>query len=104
MTTVKTYLVRKPSDLDEVIDMTRQYGTQKSEEVIIIKTIALDEQTYKNVSEHPLLDREFLAGKGGYNEDGQRTVVRLTCKGKKDLLVDPSGSAYCRYLGIEVAD
>ena len=104
MPTVKTYLVRKPSDLEEVIQMTYLYGQQNSEPVIITETIALDEQTYKNVCEHPLLDREFLAGKGGYNEDGQRTVVRLTCNGKKDLLVDPSGSAYCRYLGIKVAD
>lgn len=48
-----------------------------------------------------MVDRDFLAGKGGYNEAEQRTVIKLTCKGKKALLVDPSGSAYCRYLGIE---
>ncbi len=101
MTTVTTYMVRKPTDLDEVIQMTRKYSQQESETVVIAETITLDEQTYKAVSEHPLVDRDFLAGKGGYNEAEQRTVVKLTCKGKKSLLVDPSGFAYCRYLGIE---
>ena len=101
MKTVTTYMVRKPSNLEEVIQMTRKYGKEESETVLITETIALDEQTYKAVSEHPMVDRDFLAGKGGYNEAEQRTVIKLTCKGKKVLLVDPSGSAYFRYLGIE---
>ncbi len=101
MTTITTYMVRKPTDLDEVIQMTRKYGRQESETMVIAETIALDEQTYKAVADHPMVDRDFLAGKGGYNEAEQRTVIKLTCKGKKSLLVDPSGSAYCRYMGIE---
>ncbi len=101
MNTIKTYMVRKPTDLDEVIQMTWKYGRQESEKVVIVETIALDEQAYKAMAKHPMVDRDFLAGKGGYNEAEQRTVIKLTCKGKKRLLVDPSSSAYCRYLGIE---
>lgn len=102
MKTVKTYLVRKPSDLEDVIQMTRKYGSQDSETVVIAETIRLNEQTYKAVVEHPLLDRDFLAGKGGYNDDGMREVIALTCKGHKTLYADPSGSSYCRYLGVKV--
>lgn len=53
MTTVTTYMVRKPTDLDEVIEMTRKYGRQESETVVIAETIALDEQTYKAVGGPP---------------------------------------------------
>ena len=45
---------------------------------------------------------DFLVGKGGYDDDGMRQVIALTCKGHKTLYADPSGSAYCRYLGIKV--
>ncbi len=101
MKTVKTYLVRKPSDLEEVLILSKKYKADATE-VKVAETIRLNEQTYKAVVEHPLLDRDFLAGKGGYNDDGMREVIALTCKGHKTLYADPSGSSYCRYLGVKV--
>lgn len=100
MTTVKTYLVRKPSDLDEVISTTKSH-LNDMEDVVITETIELDPKAYKELTERPLRDYDFLKGKGGYNDEDQRTVVAITCKGKQTLLADPSGSAYCRYLGIK---
>lgn len=99
MNTVKTYLVRKPSDLDEVISTTKSH-LNDMEEVVITETVELDPQAYQELTDHPLRDHEFLKGKGGYNDDGQRTAVAITCKGKQTLIAEPSGSAYCRYLGI----
>ena len=43
----------------------------------------------------------FLSGKGGYDDTGHRKVVAIKCLGKPTLYVDPSGSSYCRYMGVE---
>ena len=101
MKTVKTYLVRKPSDMDEVLELTQRYGAEATE-VKVAETIHLDEETYKTVCDNPLMNFDFLVGKGGYDDDGMRQVIALTCKGYETLYADPSGSAYCRYLGIKV--
>lgn len=53
MTTVTTYMVRKPTDLNKVIQMSRKYGQLESETVVIAETIALDEPTYKAVTAPP---------------------------------------------------
>ena len=101
MKTLKTYLIRKPSDVEEVISMAKRYPS-RVEMVKVVETITLTETQYNSLSQKPLRDYDFLAGKGGYDNDGNRMVVELTCDGKQSLYVDPSGSAYCRYLGIEV--
>lgn len=103
MKTVKTYLVRKPSDLEEVETLTRIYSNEAKIAVIaeIAETIHLTPKQYKNLCNNPLRNYQFLEGKGGYEND-VRQVVELTCKGEKSLYADPSGSSYCRYLGIEV--
>lgn len=101
MKTVKTYLVRKPSDLDEVLSLTQKYGFEATE-VKVAETIKLDEKTYQNICNNPLADYNFLAGKGGYDDNEMRQVIALSCKGKQTLYADPSGSSYCRYLGIKV--
>ncbi len=102
METVKTYLVRKPSDIQEVLSMTVQHP-EYAELVQIIETLELSKEQYHAICKYPLRDYAFLKGKGGYI-DGWRTVVKLICKGKQDLFVDPSGSSYCRYLGVKVEE
>jgi hypothetical protein len=74
-----------------------------AELVQITETIELPKEQYKAICKYPLRDYDFLTGKGGY-DDGWRTVVELTCKGKQTLYTDPSGSSYCRYLGIKVGE
>lgn len=103
MKTVKTYMIRKPSDIDEILSLTQKYGFEATE-VKVAETINLDEKTYQNICDNPLADYDFLAGKGGYDDNGMRQVIALSCKGKQTLYADPSGSSYCRYLGIKIED
>ncbi len=106
MKTVKTYMLRKPSNIKEVLRKAKDYPPVY-EVAEIIETIALTPIQYETLCKHPLNDYDFLAGKGGYKVyDGieYRQVIELTCEGKQPLYTDPSGSSYCRYLGIKVED
>ena len=93
-------MVRKPSDIDEVIELCRRYAAQ-AEEVVIVETVNLPPVWYNAICQNPLDNYIFLSGKGGYDEN-HRQVVELKCAGKPSLYVDPSGSSYCRYMGIEL--
>lgn len=101
MKTVKIYMVRKPSDIDEVMELCRRYNNQ-AEEVTVAETVNLPPVWYDAVCRAPLGDYIFLSGKGGYDDENHRQVVALKCQGKPTLYVDPSGSSYCRYMGIEL--
>ena len=102
MKTVKTYMVRKPSDLDEVKSITR-VNSDRLETVVVVETIILSLAEYKKICRNPLSDYDFLEGKGGYcDEHDYRQVVELKAEGQPTLYADPSGSSYCRYLGLEI--
>ena len=101
MKTVKIYMVRKPSDIDEVKELCKRYAEQ-AEEVVIAETVNLPPVWYDAVCQNPLDDYIFLSGKGGYDDENHRQVVALQCPGRPTLYVDPSGSSYCRYMGIEL--
>ena len=102
MKTVKTYMVRKPSDLDKVKSITRA-NSDRLETVAVVETIILSLAEYKKVCRNPLNDYDFLKGKGGYcDEHDYRQVVELKAEGQPTLYADPSGSSYCRYLGVEI--
>lgn len=100
MKTVKIYMVRKPSDIDEVMELCQRYNVQ-AEEVMVAETVNLPPVRYNAVCRNPLDDYIFLSGKGGYDEN-HRQVVAIQCHGKPTLYVDPSGSSYCRYMGVEL--
>ena len=101
MKTVKIYMVRKPSDIDEVMELCQRYNVQ-AEEVMVAETVNLPPVRYNAVCRNPLDDYIFLSGKGGYDDENHRQVVALQCPGKPTLYVDPSGSSYCRYMGVEL--
>lgn len=101
MKTVKIYMVRKPSDIDEVKELCRRYNNQ-AEEVTVAETVELPEVWYNAVCQNPLNDYIFLSGKDGYDDENHRQVFALQCLDKPTLYVDPSGSSYCRYMGIEL--
>ena len=101
MKTVKIYMIRKPSDIDEVKELCQRYNNQ-AEEVTVAETVNLPPVWYDAVCQNPLNDYIFLSGKGGYNDENHRQVVALQCPGKPTPYVDPSGSSYCRYMGIEL--
>lgn len=110
MKTVKTYMVRKPSDIEEVLSVSQSIARDcpyRFEEVSISETINLSKADYQKICGQPLDDYEFLKGKGGWivlNDVEYRQVVELTCDGHLTLYADPSGSSYCRYLGIKLGD
>ena len=68
MKTVKTYMVRKPSDLDEVKSTTRA-NSDRLETVAVVETINLTPAEHKRVCKSPLNDYGFLKGKGGYCDE-----------------------------------
>lgn len=88
---------RKPSDIDEVKSLSQGEGRSWAK---ISEVIDLDEKQYNKLTKRPLDDYDFLKGKGGYDDDGNRSVVAVTSKGKPTLLIDPSGSSYARYMAI----
>ena len=91
MKTVKIYMVRKPSDIDEVMELCQRYNVQ-AEEVMVAETVNLPPVRYNAVCRNPLDDYIFLSGKGGYDDENHRQVVALQCVGRSTLYVDPSGS------------
>lgn len=101
MRTVKIYMVRKPSNINEVMELCQRY-VQQVEEAVVAETIELPEVWYNAVCRNPLDNYIFLSGKGGYDDENHRQVVALQCPGKPTLYVDPSGSSYCRYMGIKL--
>ena len=101
MKTVKIYMVQKPSDINEVKELCRRYNSQ-TEEVMVAETVNLPTVWYNAVCRNHLDDYIFLSGKGGYDNENHRQVVALKCQGKPTLYVDPSGSSYCRYMGVEL--
>ncbi len=71
MKTVKIYMVRKPSDIDEVMELCQRYNAQV-EEVVIAETVELPAVWYDAVCRAPLDDYIFLSGKGGYDNENHR--------------------------------
>ena len=100
METVKVYMVRKPSDFEEVKTLCKKY-VQEAEEVLIEETVNLPLVWYEALCQRPMDNYIFLSGKGGYDDTNQRKVVAIKCQDKPTLYVDPSGSSYCRYMGVE---
>ncbi len=78
MKTVKIYMVRKPSDIDEVMELCRRYNAQ-AEEVTVAETVNLPPVWYDAICRAPLDDYIFLSGKGGYDDENHRQVVALQC-------------------------
>lgn len=94
-------------DLSERLEMLKSldlylYYIAQAEEVSVMETINLTPEQYNAICSSPLDDYIFLSGKGGYDDGNHRQVVALKCAGKPTLYVDPSGSGYCRYMGVEL--
>ena len=62
MKTVKIYMVRKPSDIDEVKELCQRYNNQ-AEEVVIAETVNLPSVWYDAVCRAPLDDYIFYPAK-----------------------------------------
>lgn len=91
---------RKPVNLQEVLSVTPY--NNRPEPVVISETRELTTAEYDIFAGTLLQDRDWLAGKGGYHDQTTRRVVEVKAENRKTLYVDPSGSAYGRYVGIAV--
>ena len=91
---------RKPCDLDDVLHNTDPSAALEPIDIAWRK--ALTEAEYDVFANTLLQDRDWLAGKGGYPDQATRHVVEVKAENRKTLYVDPSGSAYGRYVGIAV--
>ena len=103
MKTAKVYMVRKHSDFEEVKTLCKKYA-HEAEEVLIEETVSLPQVWDEALCQRPLDNYIFLFSKGGYDDFGRRKVVAIKCLGKPTLYVEPSGSSYCRYMGVENYD
>lgn len=97
---LRVRFTRKPVDLEEVLAATPY--DERPEPVVISETRELTTAEYDIFAGTLLQDRDWLAGKGGYLDHATRHVVEVKAAKRKTLYVDPSGSAYCRYVGIAV--
>ncbi len=100
METVKTYLIRKPKNLEEVINMSKAHP-DRAECVKIIEKMEITREEYEKICNNPCAHNfDFLKDKGGYDNSNTRQVIALTCDNNRTLYTDPSGYSYCRYLGV----
>lgn len=88
---------RKPCDLDDVLHNTDPSAVLEPIDIAWRK--ALTEAEYDAFANTLLEDRDWLAGLGGHG-DGCRRVVAVSAPRRTTVFVDPSGSAYGRYVGI----
>ena len=97
---LRVRFTRKPVALQEVLAATPY--DEHPEPVVISETRELTTAEYDVFANTLLQDRDWLAGKGGYLDQTTRHVVEVKAENRKTLYVDPSGSAYGRYVGIAV--
>ena len=91
---------RKPCSIDEVLHNSDPSAPPESITIELRKELTAIE--YDVFAGTLLQDRDWLAGKGGYPDQATRHVVEVKAENRKTLYVDPSGSAYGRYVGIAV--
>ncbi|MEN9493451.1 MAG: hypothetical protein RJA63_3900 [Pseudomonadota bacterium] len=97
---MKAAFVRKPIDLDEVLNTSVHHREPASIDIERQQVLTVAE--YDEFAEALLLDREWLRGCGGEFAPNTRRVVEVSAPGRITLFVDPSGSAYGRYVGIAI--
>lgn len=99
MKTAKALMVRKPSNFEEVLKITKKY-IEEAESVIVEKTVKLTDASYQKLIDNPMTETfEFLKNQGGM-KDGKMLTVEIKCEDRPTLLVNAEGYGYARYMGI----
>jgi hypothetical protein len=97
---LRVRFTRKPYSLDEVLHNADPDPT--ANQVVVEKHVALSTAEYDEFAENLLVDRPWLKGLGGWQGRELRNAVMVTAPERTTLYVDPSGSAYGRYVGVAV--
>ncbi len=90
---------RKPADLHDVKAVMKD-SSAETFECEIAETVELSIGEYDAFTRLMYKNWDWLDGKGGY-KNSVRQVISVTAPGRETLYVDPSGSAYGRYVGIK---
>ncbi len=98
--TIRVRFTRKPCDLNEVLHNADPDRTASN--VMVEKRVDLNDAEYDDFIENLLADRPWLKGLGGWLNKDVRSAVMVTAPDRLTLYVDPSGSAYGRYVGVAV--
>lgn len=99
MRITKALMVRKPSNFEEVLKITKKY-IKEAENVIVEKTVKLTDAAYQQLIDNPMTETfDFLKNQGGI-KDGEMLTVEIKCKDRPTLLVNAEGYGYARYMGI----
>ncbi len=98
--TLRVRFTRKPCDLNEVLHNADPDKTANT--VVVEKHIELNDAEYDEFAENLLADRAWLKRLGGWLNRDVRSAVMVTAPERTTLYVDPSGSAYGRYVGVAV--
>ncbi len=93
---------RKPADLHDVKAAMKDLSAETFE-CEIAETIELPSGEYDAFTRLMYKNWDWLDGKGGY-KNSIRQVIAVTAPERETLYVDPSGSAYGRYVGIRRAE
>jgi hypothetical protein len=97
---LRVRFTRKPCDLNEVLNNSDPDHGCYPVALEFIKEMTVAE--YDEFAANLLLDRPWLKGRGGFINSQTRSVVMVTAPTRTTLFVDPSGSAYGRYVGVAV--
>lgn len=99
--TAKVRFVRKPCDLQEVLAICSAVD-KPAYPVSVEFQQTLTTREYDLFGQTLLKDRDWLKGRGGWLDNEVRRVVEVSAPDRTTLYVDPSGSAFGRYVGIAV--
>lgn len=97
---LRVRFTRKPCSLSEVLHNGDPDPT--ASQVVVEKHVELSSPEYDEFAENLLVDRPWLKGLGGWLNKDVRNAVMVTAPERTTLYVDPSGSAYGRYVGVAV--
>lgn len=81
---------RKPANLEEI-------AGSEHHRVFVTETREMSIAEFDAFASNLLASRDWLAGKGGYHDDG-RLCIEIKAPDRPVLYVDPSGSDYARYV------
>jgi len=93
---------RKPESLHEIESVIR-YNEGKPEKTRVIEIKEMTTAEYDAFVARPLASRAWLAGKGGWDPNNVRLAIAVSAAGRRTLYVDPSGSDYARYIGMDIS-
>ena len=96
--TIALRFARKPSHIGDVKSASNDRSAHRYE-VAIIETKQLTTEEYDYFIATFMSDRDWLRGKGGFKNE-LRQAIAVTAPERETLYVDPSGSAYARYVAM----